>query len=138
LAGIDFSEDGKGVIERDYVHVFTLRQRYGLVQCQLADAAATFGGVMTAGVVNQGLAHKLGCDREKMRAALQLREFLPNQPKIGLIAAPSLFHPLPLCAFDQFVALTVNYHARRRFLCRAPLINLYSSLTKEYGDRGIV
>jgi hypothetical protein len=54
------------------------------------------------------------------------------------IAAPSLFHPLPLCAFDQFVALTVNYHVRRRFLCRAPLINLYSSLTKEYGDRGIV
>jgi hypothetical protein len=46
--------------------------------------------------------------------------------------------PLPLCAFDQFVALTVNYHAHRRFLCRAPLINLYSSLTKEYGDRGIV
>jgi hypothetical protein len=41
-------------------------------------------------------------------------------------------------AFDQFVALTINYYAHRRFLCRAPLINLYSSLTKEYGEHGIV
>src|ERR1700681_2747453 len=32
-----------------------------------------------------------------------------------------------------------NYRtASLSFLCRAPLINLYSSLTKEYGDRRIV
>ena len=44
----------------------------------------------------------------------------------------------PLSAFDQFIALTLNYRAHWRFLCRAPLINLYSSLTKEYGEHGIV
>jgi hypothetical protein len=43
-----------------------------------------------------------------------------------------------LSAFDQFFALTGTCHAHRRFLCRAPLINLYSSLTKEYGEPGIV
>ena len=40
---------------------------------------------MTASVIHQNLAHKLGCDGKKMRAALQPREVLPNQPKISLM-----------------------------------------------------
>ena len=87
LPRIDLSKGIEGIVDRDDVHIFILAlgQGHGVVQCEHADTAATFGGATAASVVHQDLAHKLGCDCEKMGATLPLRGFLPKQPEISLM-----------------------------------------------------
>src|SRR5579863_7222603 len=78
LPWIDPGKSIEGIIERDDIQVFTLGKGHGIVQCEHAHAAATFGGAMAASIVHKNLTHKLSRNCKKVRTALPLREILSD------------------------------------------------------------
>ncbi len=82
---VHFSQSFQGIVQGNNIDIEGLGLFFGLVQSQLADVAAALGGPMTAGVVDQDLAHQLRRDGKEMGAVLPLRQILRDHAHVSFM-----------------------------------------------------
>lgn len=86
FTGIDSREFFEGFIESQQIHRTRLDGRLSILEGNQGSAGATLGRAMAARVVDENLAHVLGGDGDKMRAAFPIGPgTLLHEPQKGFV-----------------------------------------------------